>query len=245
MASTQADDRESTDSSFINANREKHHSSDTTHLQVSDDILSRVDDRSGRVHPTLIAEVLIWTHALQRIHKQSLQLAKANNGEGPELLRHAHDAVNTISSTLPPVAKYRERSTSLYRLKVVGGWDGNGIDEVSRKPLSRCGLATWIHQETIIPMMARTFLCTFCGLDYRCRPTKVLGIKSKATLSISMIPALSNADGPPLGNYDEIGSMLVDMDSLPKYTSPDNGFRSSKGVQNITFRCRGIGLWYE
>ncbi|KAF9596952.1 hypothetical protein IFM89_014596 [Coptis chinensis] len=141
MASTQADDRESTDSSFINANREKHHSSDTTHLQ-------------------------------------SLQLAKANNGEGPELLRRAHDAgtsghakslasvlaehrqhlasiqvlinqlkdsapaleksiseltaeVNTISSTLPPMAKIPGKIYFyLQAQKVVGGWR-NGIDEVS------------------------------------------------------------------------------------------------------------------
>ncbi|EPS65819.1 hypothetical protein M569_08959 [Genlisea aurea] len=53
----------------------------------------RVDQRINRGQPTVdIAEVLRrWTHALQRIHKQSLQLANANGGEGPELLRHARD----------------------------------------------------------------------------------------------------------------------------------------------------------
>ncbi|KAF9597636.1 hypothetical protein IFM89_020196 [Coptis chinensis] len=149
MASTQVDDRESTDSSFINANREKHHSSDTTHLQVSDDILSRVDDRSGRVHPTVdIAEVLRhWTHALQHIHKQSLQLAKANNGEGQSFyevhmtldsalaleksISELTAEVSTISSTLPPMAKYQGRSTSPIQAQSSGRMAETGIDEVS------------------------------------------------------------------------------------------------------------------
>ncbi|KAL3813863.1 hypothetical protein ACJIZ3_015131 [Penstemon smallii] len=50
------------------------------------------EERNMRGQPTVdIAEVLRrWTHALQRIHKQSLQLAKANDGEGPELLRSGH-----------------------------------------------------------------------------------------------------------------------------------------------------------
>lgn len=44
--------------------------------QVSDDSVSWMDDRSGRVHPTVdVAEIIRrWTHALQRIHKQSLHL---------------------------------------------------------------------------------------------------------------------------------------------------------------------------
>ncbi|KAJ4974086.1 hypothetical protein NE237_007260 [Protea cynaroides] len=94
LISTQTAGREPADGSFPNVNREKQkNSSDSSHLQVNEEILSRVDDRSGRVHPTVdIAEVLRrWTHALQRIHKQSLYLAKANDGEGPELLRSAHD----------------------------------------------------------------------------------------------------------------------------------------------------------
>lgn len=76
MASTQAYDRELMDSSAVNSSRENFNSSDSSHLEVNDGVLSRVDDRSGRVHPTVdIAEVLRrWTHALQRIHKQSLQL---------------------------------------------------------------------------------------------------------------------------------------------------------------------------
>lgn len=42
----------------------------------SSESLTRVDDRTGRVHQTVdVAEVIRrWTHALQRIHKQSLYL---------------------------------------------------------------------------------------------------------------------------------------------------------------------------
>lgn len=42
----------------------------------SSETLTRVDDRTGKVHQTVdIAEVIRrWTHALQRIHKQSLHL---------------------------------------------------------------------------------------------------------------------------------------------------------------------------
>ncbi|GMJ04320.1 augmin subunit 6, GEMINI POLLEN 3 [Hibiscus trionum] len=66
---------------------------DGYHTQFNEETLSRVDDRSGRIHQTVdVAEVIRrWTHALQRIHKQSLQLAKANDGEGPDILRSAHD----------------------------------------------------------------------------------------------------------------------------------------------------------
>ncbi|XVE67771.1 hypothetical protein DITRI_Ditri09bG0014900 [Diplodiscus trichospermus] len=66
---------------------------DGYHTQVNEDTLSRVDDRNGRVHQTVdVAEIIRrWTHALQRIHKQSLQLAKANDGEGPDILRSGHD----------------------------------------------------------------------------------------------------------------------------------------------------------
>lgn len=50
--------------------------SDGYHTQVNEEAISRVDDRSGRVNQTVdVAEIIRrWTHALQRIHKQSLQL---------------------------------------------------------------------------------------------------------------------------------------------------------------------------
>ncbi|XP_065878199.1 AUGMIN subunit 6 [Euphorbia lathyris] len=88
------DDKEPNDGSYINVNREKMKNSlDSSHLQVKDEMHARVDDRSGRIQPTVdVAEIIRrWTHALQRIHKQSLHLAKANEGEGPDLLRSAHD----------------------------------------------------------------------------------------------------------------------------------------------------------
>lgn len=93
LASGHLDDKEQTDGSYVNVTRDKQKNSlDSSQSQVNDDTL-RVDDRSGRVHPTVdIAEIIRrWTHALQRIHKQSLHLAKSNDGEGPELLRGARD----------------------------------------------------------------------------------------------------------------------------------------------------------
>nr|DAD30666.1 TPA_asm: hypothetical protein HUJ06_009517 [Nelumbo nucifera] len=117
-SSTHADDREPVDGPFINVNREKQKNSvDSTHLQANNETYSRVDDRSGRVHPVVdIAEVLRrWTHALQRIHKQSLNLAKANDGEGPELLRSDHDEgtgghAESLAATL---AEHRQHLASI------------------------------------------------------------------------------------------------------------------------------------
>ncbi|GMJ08841.1 augmin subunit 6, GEMINI POLLEN 3 [Hibiscus trionum] len=66
---------------------------DGCNTQVNEETLSREDDRNGRVHQTVdVAEIIRrWTHALQRIHKQSLQLAKTNDGEGPDILRSTQD----------------------------------------------------------------------------------------------------------------------------------------------------------
>ncbi|XP_048230420.1 AUGMIN subunit 6 [Ricinus communis] len=91
---THIDDKEPSEGSYMNVNKEKlKNNLDSSHLQVNDETHSRVDDRGGRVHPTVdVAEIIRrWTHALQRIHKQSLHLAKANDGEGPDLLRSAQD----------------------------------------------------------------------------------------------------------------------------------------------------------
>ncbi|KAJ0053603.1 hypothetical protein Pint_02906 [Pistacia integerrima] len=86
---------------------EKEHGDGSSHSQISDESLSRVDDRGGRVHPTVdVAEIIRrWTHALQRIHKQSLQLAKANDGNGPDILRSAQEGctsghAESLASTL-------------------------------------------------------------------------------------------------------------------------------------------------
>lgn len=47
-----------------------------TPVQAKDEGLAKMDERNGRVHPTVdIAEILRrWTHALQRIHKQANHL---------------------------------------------------------------------------------------------------------------------------------------------------------------------------
>ncbi|XP_047334195.1 AUGMIN subunit 6 [Impatiens glandulifera] len=87
------DDKERTDGSCPTLTDENPISNVNSPLTQPDEVASRSDERSSRSHPTVdIAEILRrWTHALQRIHKQSLQLAKANDGEGPELLRSAQD----------------------------------------------------------------------------------------------------------------------------------------------------------
>ncbi|XP_044503919.1 AUGMIN subunit 6-like isoform X2 [Mangifera indica] len=86
---------------------EKEHSDGSPYSQISDESLSQVEDRGGRVHPTVdMAEIIRrWTHALQRIHKQSLQLAKANDGNGPDILRSAQEGstsghAESLASTL-------------------------------------------------------------------------------------------------------------------------------------------------
>lgn len=79
LLSTWMGDKEQSDGSYVNANRERlKKNADSSHLLVNDETLSRVDDRSGRVQPTVdVAEIIRrWTHALQRIHKQSLHMVR-------------------------------------------------------------------------------------------------------------------------------------------------------------------------
>jgi len=76
-ASAHPDENEQTDEPYDNLNREMPRiHADFSPSQINDDILGRMDDRTGRGHPTVdVAEILRrWTHALQRIHKQSLLL---------------------------------------------------------------------------------------------------------------------------------------------------------------------------
>lgn len=77
LHSTWMDEEEQSDGTHVNSNKEKLKKNvDSFNSQVNDGTLSRVDDRSGRVQPTVdVAEIIRrWTHALQRIHKQSLHL---------------------------------------------------------------------------------------------------------------------------------------------------------------------------
>ncbi|OVA17574.1 HAUS augmin-like complex subunit 6 [Macleaya cordata] len=142
VASSHADDREPVNGSVVNISNERQRNSlDSTHLHASEEMLSRVDDRSGRVHPTVdIAEILRrWTHALQRIHKQSLHLVKANDGEGPELLRSAHDGGTSghaefLAATL---AEHRQHLASIKvlvnQLKEVAPTIKNSISELTEE----------------------------------------------------------------------------------------------------------------
>jgi hypothetical protein len=49
-----------------------------TQFQGKEEAISRLDDRNGHAQQTVdVAEILCrWTHALQRIHKQSLHLVR-------------------------------------------------------------------------------------------------------------------------------------------------------------------------
>ncbi|GMH24858.1 hypothetical protein Nepgr_026701 [Nepenthes gracilis] len=117
QASASVDDKQ-IDGPYTNLSWEKQKIRlDSFQLQVSDEALSQTDDRGGRGHPTVdVAEILRrWTHALQRIHKQSLQLAKSNDGEGPELLRSGQECgtnghAESLAATL---AEHRQHLASI------------------------------------------------------------------------------------------------------------------------------------
>ncbi|KAL3376573.1 hypothetical protein AABB24_003155 [Solanum stoloniferum] len=135
-------DNERSERSPAVVNREMHvNNPDSSHTQANDERFSRVDERTARGHPTIdIAEVLRrWTHALQRIHKQSLQLAKVNDGEGPELLRSSHDGgtsghAESLSATL---AEHRQHLASIQvlinQLKEVGPAIQNSIAQLTEE----------------------------------------------------------------------------------------------------------------
>ncbi|XP_042456828.1 AUGMIN subunit 6-like [Zingiber officinale] len=93
---------------------------DSYQIQEQSDALPKMDDRSGRVHPTVdVAEVLRrWTHALQRIHKQSLNLVKANDGEGPDILYNASDGCSGghAESLAATLAEHRQHLVSIQGL---------------------------------------------------------------------------------------------------------------------------------
>ncbi|CAL5325634.1 unnamed protein product [Camellia sinensis] len=132
------DDKEQTDGSY--GNREKPNNGFDSSMQ-NDEKFSRVDDKRGRVHPTVdIAEILRrWTHALQRIHKQSLQLTKANDGEGPELLRSAHDCSTSghTESLAATLSEHQQHLTSIQvlinQMKDVAPAIQNSITEVTEE----------------------------------------------------------------------------------------------------------------
>ncbi|KAL3526144.1 hypothetical protein ACH5RR_014516 [Cinchona calisaya] len=113
-----ASEKEQSEVSQPDLDRETHiNGLDSSHIQGNEEKSSRVEERNARGHPTVdIAEVLRrWTHALQRIHKQSLQLAKANDGEGPELLSSGREGsigghAESLAATL---AEHRQHLASI------------------------------------------------------------------------------------------------------------------------------------
>ncbi|XVF16262.1 hypothetical protein REPUB_Repub10bG0016200 [Reevesia pubescens] len=108
---------------------------------INEETLSRVDDRSGRVHQTVdVAEIIRrWTHALQRIHKQSLQLAKANDGEGPDILQSAQDGGTSghAESLAATLAEHQQHLASfqvlINQLKEVAPTIQKSISECTEK----------------------------------------------------------------------------------------------------------------
>lgn len=117
-ASAHPDENEQTDEPYANLNREMPRiNADFSPSQINDDFPGRMDDRTGRGHPTVdVGEILRrWTHALQRIHKQSLLLAKANDGEGPDILRSTHDGGGSghAESLAATLAEHRQHLASI------------------------------------------------------------------------------------------------------------------------------------
>ncbi|MBA0575289.1 hypothetical protein Golob_027847, partial [Gossypium lobatum] len=94
--------------------------------QVNEETFSQVDDRSGRVNQTVdVAEIIRrWTHALQRIHKHSLQLAKANDGEGPDILRSAQDGSTSghADSLATTLAEHQQHLASFQISGLINIW---------------------------------------------------------------------------------------------------------------------------
>ncbi|KAL0431593.1 UNVERIFIED_CONTAM: AUGMIN subunit [Sesamum radiatum] len=132
-------DNEETESSRADVNKESKSMSECSITCGNEEKFSRVDERSSRGQPTVdIAEVLRrWTHALQRIHKQSLQLAKANDGDGPDLLRSVHDGGTSshAESLTETLAEHRQHLDSIQvlinQLKDVAPTIQNSISELT------------------------------------------------------------------------------------------------------------------
>ncbi|XP_023527979.1 AUGMIN subunit 6-like [Cucurbita pepo subsp. pepo] len=132
---------QSSDLDSVFVDDKDHNDSSNASSQISDDSVSWMDDRSGRVHPTVdVAEIIRrWTHALQRIHKQSLHLAKANDGEGPEILRGAHDGGTSghAESLAATLAEHQQHLASLQvlinQLKEVAPGIQKSISECTEK----------------------------------------------------------------------------------------------------------------
>ncbi|MED6222403.1 AUGMIN subunit 6 [Stylosanthes scabra] len=126
-------------SDFSAAHMDNKEESDGSHL--SNEILTRAEDRNGRAHQTVdVAEVIRrWTHALQRIHKQSLLLSKANDGEGPDILRSAQEGGSSghAESLAATLAEHQQHLASfqvlINQLKDVAPTIQKSISECTEK----------------------------------------------------------------------------------------------------------------
>lgn len=142
LASGHLNDKEPTDGEEVTVSTEITEGNfGFSQLQGNDEKFIQVDDRSGRGQSTVdIAEILRrWTHALQRIHKQSLLMAKTNDGEGPELLRSAHDgdASGHAESLAATLTEHRQHVAStqvlVNQLKEAAPAIQNSISELMEK----------------------------------------------------------------------------------------------------------------
>ncbi|XP_061374059.1 AUGMIN subunit 6-like [Gastrolobium bilobum] len=112
---------------------------DGSHL--INETFAKLDDRNGRVYQTVdVAEVIRrWTHALQRIHKQSLHLAKANDGEGPDILQSAQEGGSSghAESLAATLAEHQQHLASfqvlINQLKEVAPTIQKSISECKEK----------------------------------------------------------------------------------------------------------------
>ncbi|KAK4774997.1 hypothetical protein SAY86_009932 [Trapa natans] len=175
---------------------EEKEQSDGTNPQGNDEAPFRIDDRSGRVQPTVdVAEVIRrWTHALQRIHKQSLLMAKANDGEGPEILRSTHDGSSSghAESLAATLAEHQQHLASFQVLI-------NQLKEVApaiQKSISDCTKKVDVISSTLPPVINH------------CAP------------SASSSQAQSSGKESSSDNVSEVSSKLsaVQLDKVP--TSP-------------------------
>ncbi|GFP84957.1 hypothetical protein PHJA_000639500 [Phtheirospermum japonicum] len=134
-------DNEEKESSQEDLNKESKSKLELSLTNGNEEKNSRLDEKNTRGQPTVdIAEILRrWTHALQRIHKQSLQLAKANDGEGPELLRSVHDGSTSshAESLAATLTEHRQHLDSIQvlinQLKDVAPTIQNSITELTEE----------------------------------------------------------------------------------------------------------------
>ncbi|KAF7801657.1 AUGMIN subunit 6 [Senna tora] len=88
-------------------------------LDLTNETLTGMAGKAGRVHQAVdVAEVIWhWAHALQRIEKKSLHWAKANDGEGPDILRNAQgDLSDHAESLAVTLAEHQQHLASFQTL---------------------------------------------------------------------------------------------------------------------------------